>query len=129
MAHREVIHTPNAPAAIGSYSQAIKVGNTVYLSGQIPLDPDTLREVEGDELVQIRQAFNNLDAVIKAAGGTLNDLVKLNVYLVDLAHFAKVNEVMKERFTEPFPARAAIGVASLPRGAIVEVDGILVLPE
>ena len=128
-AQRHIIHTDQAPAAIGCYSQAVRVGHTVYLSGQIPLDPATGKEIEGDATVQIRQAFANLQAVIHAAGGTLNDLVKLNVYLTDLVHFGQVNAVMQELFTPPYPARAAIGVAALPRGVIVEVDGVLELPQ
>jgi reactive intermediate/imine deaminase len=123
---KTVISSPNAPAAIGTYSQAIKAGNTVYLSGQIPLDPKTMELVQGFE-EQTVQVFENLKAVIEAAGGTFKDVVKLNIFLTDLAHFAKVNEVMGRYFEQPYPARAAIGVASLPRGAQVEMDGILVL--
>lgn len=125
---RDTIHTEDAPAAIGTYSQAVRVGETVYLSGQIPLDPATGELVSDDPEAQVRQAFTNLRAVITASGGTLADIAKLNVYLVDLAHFALVNEVMDELFTAPFPARAALGVAALPRGAQVEVDAIVVLP-
>jgi reactive intermediate/imine deaminase len=120
------ISSPNAPAAIGTYSQAIKAGNTVYLSGQIPLDPQTLELVQGFE-EQTVQVFENLKAVIEASGGSFKDVVKLNIFLTDLSHFAKVNEVMGRYFEQPYPARAAIGVASLPRGAQVEMDGILVL--
>lgn len=127
MAEKTVIHTARAPAAIGTYSQAIRTGDTVYLSGQIPLDPATMELVEGDIERQITQVFDNLDAVCAAAGGALADLVKLNIYLVDLAHFPVVNEVMKRRFAEPYPARAAIGVSALPRGALVEMDGVLSL--
>lgn len=128
MSSREPISTDKAPAAIGTYSQAIASGGLVFLSGQIPLDPATMDLVAGDVRVQTRQVFDNLAAVAAAAGGKLNDLVKLTVYLVDLNDFATVNEVMSERFTEPFPARAAIGVSALPRGARVEVEGILVRP-
>ena len=121
------IHTARAPAAIGTYSQAVRAGDTVYLSGQIPLDPTTMKIVEGGPREQIVQVFENLAAVAEAAGGSLANAVKLTVYLTDLAHFALVNEIMAEYFTEPYPARAAIGVAQLPRGVAVEVDAILVL--
>jgi len=124
---REIITTAAAPAAIGTYSQAIKVGDTVYLSGQIPLVPKTMQLVQGDMRAQVEQVFANLRAVAEAAGGSLADLVKLNIYLTDLAHFPLVNEVMARHFKEPFPARAAIGVAALPKGAAVEADGVLVL--
>lgn len=124
---RKIIHTEAAPAAIGTYSQAVRVGNTVYLSGQIPLDPGTGELVQGDIRAEVERAFDNLAAVCEAAGGSFADLVKLQVYLTDLAHFGEVNAVMAERFSEPYPARAAIGVAQLPRGARVEVDGVLVL--
>lgn len=124
---RSVIQTDQAPAAIGTYSQAIKVGNTVYLSGQIPLDPKTMELVNSDVEAEIRQVFANLAAVCSASGGTLASLVKLNIYLTDLSCFAQVNSIMAEYFAEPFPARAAIGVAELPRGARVEMDGIVVL--
>jgi reactive intermediate/imine deaminase len=124
---KEPIHTKNAPAAIGPYSQAVRAGNTVYLSGQIPLDPKTMELVKGDIRAQIRQVFDNLAAVAEAAGGSLANAVRITVYLTDLANFPIVNEIMKEYCKEPFPARAAIGVAQLPRGAAVEVDGILVL--
>ena len=123
---KTVITSPNAPAAIGTYSQAIKAGNTVYLSGQIPLDPKTMELVQGFE-EQTVQVFENLKAVIEAAGGSFKDVVKLNIFLTDLSHFAKVNEVMGCFFVQPYPARAAIGVAALPRGAQVEMDGILVI--
>lgn len=126
---RQVIHTDHAPRAIGTYSQAIKVGNTVYLSGQIPLDPATMTLVDDNMEVQIRRVFDNLAAVAEAAGGTLGDIVKLNVFLTDLGHFPLVNEIMANYFSEPYPARAAIGVAALPRGAGVEMDAVLVLPE
>lgn len=124
---RTTVHTDAAPAAIGTYSQAVKVGSTVYLSGQIPLDPQTMEMVAGDIEVEIRQVFDNLSAVCVAAGGSLADLVKLNIFLTDLGCFGQVNSIMAEYFAEPYPARAAIGVASLPRGARVEMDGILVL--
>jgi reactive intermediate/imine deaminase len=124
---REIINTAAAPAAIGTYSQAVKIGDTVYLSGQIPLVPQTMQLVEGDMSAQIRQVFDNLQAVAKAAGGGLADIVKLNIYLTDLAHFPRVNEVMAAYFTEPYPARAAIGVASLPKGAAIEADAVMVV--
>jgi reactive intermediate/imine deaminase len=124
---KEPIHTTRAPAAIGTYSQAIRAGDTVYLSGQIPLDPKTMEIVKGDIRAQIRQVFDNLAAVAEAAGGSLADAVRLTVYLTDLANFPIVNEVMAEYCAEPYPARAAIGVAQLPRGAAVEVDGSLAL--
>lgn len=124
---KQPLHTPDAPAAIGPYSQAIRAGDTVYLSGQIPLDPKTMELVKGDMRVQIRRVFDNLAAVAKASGGSLDDAVRLTVYLTDLAHFPLVNEIMAEYCKQPYPARAAIGVAQLPRGAAVEVDGILVL--
>ena len=127
MSNRAVISTPSAPAAIGPYSQAVKVGSTVYLSGQIALDPQSMTMVEGDTEAEIRRVLDNLQAVARAAGGGLDDMAKLNVFLVDLANFATVNQVMSEYFQEPYPARAAIGVASLPRGASVEMDGILEL--
>lgn len=124
---REAIHTDAAPDAIGTYSQAMKVGDTVYLSGQIPLVPSTMEVVEGDMAAQIRQVFDNLQAVAKAAGGSLADIAKLNIFLTDLAHFALVNEIMADYFQQPYPARAAVGVASLPKGVPVEMDAILVL--
>lgn len=123
---RIIIATPDAPAAIGTYSQAIQVGDTVYLSGQIGLDPATMQLVDGID-AQIIRVLDNLKAVIGAAGGTLADIVKLNVFLTDLANFAKVNEAMSQYFSQPFPARAAIGVKELPRGALVEMDGVVVL--
>ena len=125
MSKREIIATDKAPAAIGTYSQAVKVGNTVYLSGQIPLDPATMNMVEGDIEANIVRVFENLKAVAEAAGGSLNDVVKLNVFLTDLGNFAKVNEVMARYFEQPYPARAAIGVAALPKGAPVEMDCVL----
>jgi reactive intermediate/imine deaminase len=121
------VATKLAPQAIGTYSQAIKAGNTVYLSGQIPLDPQTGELVTGDIEAQVRQVFENLRAVARAAGGDLASAVKLNVYLTDMGNFQTVNKVMAEYFAQPYPARAAIGVAALPRGTAVEVDGILVL--
>ena len=125
MSNRSVIKTDRAPAAIGTYSQAIKAGTTVYLSGQIPLDPATMELVDGDMEAQIRRVFDNLTAVCEAAGGGLADIVKLNIFLTDLSHFALVNEVMASYLQEPYPARAAIGVAALPKGAGVEMDGIM----
>ena len=123
---KTIVATSNAPAAIGTYSQAVKAGDTVYLSGQIGLDPAPMQMVEGFEAQTVR-VFENLKAVADAAGGSLADAVKLNIYLTDLANFAKVNEVMARYFAEPFPARAAVGVKELPRGALVEADAILVL--
>lgn len=119
-----IIQTDGAPAAIGTYSQAVKVGTTVYLSGQIGLDPVTMQMVESIE-AQIHRVFKNLKAVAEAAGGSLNDVVKLNIFLTDLSHFALVNTIMAEYFSQPFPARAAVGVASLPRAALVEADGVM----
>jgi len=124
---REIISTTQAPQAIGTYSQAVKTGTTVYLSGQIPLDPASMEIVEGDIGAQIRRVFDNLHAVATAAGGSLADIAKLNVYLVDLANFPVVNEVMADYFTEPYPARAAVGVAALPKGAGVEMDAVMEL--
>lgn len=123
---KQIIKTPDAPAAIGTYSQAVKAGNTVYLSGQIGLDPASMQLVEGIEN-QIHRVFQNLRAVAVASGGSLADVVKLNVFLTDLGHFAKVNEIMAQYFTEPYPARAAVGVASLPRAALVEADAVMVI--
>jgi reactive intermediate/imine deaminase len=124
---RTPIHTPHAPQAIGTYSQAVRARDTVYLSGQIPLDPATGELVTGDMEAQVRRVFENLKAVSAAAGADLSHIVKLTVYLTDLAHFALVNRVMAEYFTQPYPARAAVGVAALPKGAAVEMDGILAL--
>ncbi|MCW8824959.1 MAG: RidA family protein [Gammaproteobacteria bacterium] len=124
---REIIHTDKAPQAIGTYSQAVKVGSTVYLSGQIPLIPETMELVEGDMEAQIRRVFDNLSAVAAASGGTLASIAKLNIFLTDLSHFPLVNSVMAEYFQQPYPARAAIGVASLPKGAEVEMDGVMEL--
>lgn len=121
------ISTPDAPGAIGTYSQAVRAGNTVYLSGQIPLDPKTMELVPGDVEAQVRRVFDNLRAVARAAGGDLADAAKVNVYLTDLGNFQTVNKVMAEYFAPPYPARAAIGVAALPRGAAVEIDAVLVL--
>lgn len=127
MSNRAFIHTDNAPAAIGTYSQAVKVGNTVYLSGQIPLVPTTMEMVDGDFEAQVVQVFDNLSALCEAAGGTLQQIVKLNIFLTDLSHFAIVNEIMARYFVQPYPARAAIGVSELPKGSGVEMDGILVI--
>jgi reactive intermediate/imine deaminase len=124
---RQTIHTSHAPQAIGPYSQAVRAGDTVYLSGQIPLDPATMQLVSGDIEAEIRQVFENLKAVAAAAGGSLANAVKVNVFLTDLGHFAKVNEIMATYCTQPFPARAAIGVAQLPKGARVEIECVLYL--
>jgi reactive intermediate/imine deaminase len=124
---KKIIQTESAPKAIGTYSQAIKVAETVYLSGQIPLDPETMTLVDGDMRAQIARVIENISAVTSAAGGSLANIVKLNVYLTDLSHFVLVNEIMEEFFTQPYPARAAVGVASLPKGAAVEMDAIMVL--
>jgi len=124
---REIISTDQAPQAIGTYSQAVKVNSTVYLSGQIPLVPASMEVVEGDMRKQISQVFDNLQAVTKAAGGSLDKLVKVNIFLTDLNHFPLVNEVMAEYFSEPYPARAAVGVASLPKGVAVEMDAVMEL--
>ncbi|MBR0567948.1 RidA family protein [Azoarcus sp. L1K30] len=123
---RSIVSTPSAPAAIGTYSQAVKVGNTVYCSGQIGLDPVSMQMVEGFEAQTVR-VFDNLKAVAEAAGGSLADAVKLTIYLTDLSNFATVNAVMSRYFAEPYPARAAVGVKELPRGAVVEADAVLVL--
>ena len=124
---RTIIHTEHAPKAIGTYSLAVRVGNTVYVSGQIPLDPATGQLLSGDIEAEIRRVFDNLAAIAVAAGGSLANVVKLTVFLTDLAHFAKVNEIMASCFSEPYPARAAVGVAALPRGARVEMECILAL--
>lgn len=126
---RSIIQTDQAPAAIGPYSQAIRAGNTVYLSGQIPLRPDTMDLVTGDRQAEVEQVFSNLEAVCKAAGGSLAQIVKLNIFLTDLSDFNLVNECMQRFFNEPYPARAAIGVAALPKGACVEMDAIMVLED
>ncbi len=127
MTNKAIIHTAQAPAAIGTYSQAIKVNNTTYLSGQIPLDPVTMTLVDGDFAAQAHQVFKNLQAVCEAANGSLADIVKLNIYLTDLANFPVVNEVMAHYFKEPYPARAAIGISQLPKGALIEADGVMVV--
>lgn len=124
---REIIQTEQAPQAIGTYSQAVKVGNTVYLSGQISLVPETMVLVTGDIEQQIRRVFDNLKAVASAAGGQLSDIVKLNIFLTDLSHFATVNQVMSEYFPQPYPARAVVGVAELPKGSEVEMDAVMVM--
>ncbi len=125
---KTIIHTDHAPAAIGAYSQAVRAGDTVYLSGQIPLVPETMTLIsDTDFAAQSHQVFKNLRAVCEAAGGSLDDIVKINAYLTDLSHFATFNEVMAQYFTKPYPARAAVGVASLPRGALVEAEGVMVL--
>jgi reactive intermediate/imine deaminase len=124
---RQTIHTSHAPQAIGPYSQAVRAGDTVYLSGQIPLDPATMQLVSGDIEAEIRRVFENLKAVAEASGGSLANAVKVNVFLTDLGHFAKVNEIMATYCTQPFPARAAVGVAQLPRGARVEIECVLYL--
>jgi reactive intermediate/imine deaminase len=125
--NRQIISTPDAPAAIGTYSQGVRVGSTVYVSGQIPLDPATMQLVSGDIDAEIRRVLDNLAAVAKAAGGNLNDAVKVTVFLTDLAHFGRVNEIMAAYFQQPYAARAAVGVAALPRGARVEMECILSL--
>ncbi len=124
---REIIATDKAPQAIGTYSQAVKVGDTVYLSGQIPLLPETMELVAGDMEAQIRRVFDNLAAVCAAAGGSLADIAKLNIFLTDLSHFPLVNQVMASYFQQPYPARAAVGVAALPKGAAVEMDAVMVV--
>ena len=126
---KEIIQTDNAPQAIGTYSQAVKMDNNVYLSGQIPLDPETMTLVDGDISAQIRQVFDNLLAIVQAANGDFFDVVKLNVYLTDLSDFPIVNEIMAEYFVQPYPARAVIGVAALPKDAAVEIDAIMVRRE
>jgi reactive intermediate/imine deaminase len=126
---KTIISTPLAPQAIGTYSQAVKIDNTVYLSGQIPLNPDTMNVVDGDISVQICRVFDNLKAVAEAAGGNLSDIVKLNVFLTDLNNFPIVNEIMAEYFNQPYPARAAVGVAALPKGVAVEMDAIMMIEE
>jgi reactive intermediate/imine deaminase len=124
---RKVIHTDKAPHAIGTYSQAVQVGDSVYLSGQIPLVPESMEMVEGNMEAQIRRVFDNLSAVASAAGGSLADIAKLNIFLTDLAHFPLVNQVMTDYFQEPYPARAAVGVSALPKDAQVEMDAVMVL--
>ena len=127
MLNKSIIHTDQAPAAIGTYSQAVKVANTIYLSGQIPLIPETMELVEGGFAEQAEQMFKNLSAVCEAGGGSLEDIVKLNIYLLDLANFPIINEVMSKYFKQPYPARAAIGISQLPKNALVEADGIMVV--
>ena len=127
MTNKAIISTEHAPSAIGTYSQAIKVNNTVYLSGQIPLDPVTMAMVEGDFAAEAHQVFKNLRAVCEASNGNLGDIVKLNIYLTDLSNFAVVNEVMSQYFSAPYPARAAIGINQLPKNALIEADGIMVI--
>ncbi|MGI9293773.1 MAG: RidA family protein [Pseudomonadales bacterium] len=127
MSNKAIIHTDQAPQAIGPYSQAVKVNGTVYLSGQIPFQPDTMELIDGDIEAQATQVFKNLQAVAIAAGGTLNDMVKLNISLTDLNDFTTVNEVMGRFLAEPYPARACVGVATLPKGAAIEIEGIMVL--
>jgi reactive intermediate/imine deaminase len=124
---KQIISTPQAPAAIGTYSQAVRVGNTIWVSGQIPLDPATKELIKGDVEAQVRRVFENLKAIVTAAGAGFDDVVKVTVFLIDLSHFALVNKVMAEYFREPYPARAAVGVAALPRGAEVEVECIVAL--
>lgn len=124
---RQIITTNDAPAAVGTYSQAVRVGDTVYLSGQIPLDPATMQLIDSSPEHMIRRVFDNLAAVCKAAGGSLQDIVKLNVFLTDLGWFGEVNEIMAQYFQAPYPARAAVGVASLPKGAQVEMEAVMVL--
>jgi reactive intermediate/imine deaminase len=128
MSNKTIIQTPDAPAAIGTYSQAVRVDHTVYLSGQIGLDPATMQMVDGID-AQIHRVFQNMRAVTVAAGGSMDDVVKLNVFLTDLGNFARVNEIMATYFHQPYPARAAVGVASLPRGALVEADGVMYLQD
>lgn len=125
---QQIISTDEAPAAIGTYSQAVKVGTAVYLSGQIPLVPATMEMVSDDFSEQAEQVFKNLSAVCEAAGGEINDMVKVNIFLMDLGNFAKVNEIMAKYFNQPYPARAAVQVAGLPRGAQIEIDGVMELP-
>lgn len=127
MSNRQTINTSNAPWAIGTYSQAVKKGTTVYISGQIPLEPETMELVEGDFKTQARQCFQNLQAVAEASGGSLNDAAKVTVYLTSMSNFSEVNEVMAEFFSEPYPARAALGVNELPKGVPVEVEAVLEL--
>lgn len=126
---KSIIQTDRAPQAIGTYSQAVKSGRTVYLSGQIPLVPETMEMVSDDFAAQAKQVFENVKAVCEAAGGDMNDLAKVNIFLTDLGHFATVNEIMSQYFNQPYPARAAIGVKELPKGAQIEIDGVMELPE
>jgi reactive intermediate/imine deaminase len=129
MANKQIISTSNAPSAIGAYSQAVRTGNTVYISGQIPLDPVTMEVVGGGFEAEARRVFENLKGVAEASGGGLNDVVRATIYMLDLSHFAKVNEIMAEYFDEPYPARAAVGVAQLPKGVAIEMDAILDLSD
>jgi reactive intermediate/imine deaminase len=129
MADKQIISTTAAPSAIGAYSQAVRTGNTVYISGQIPLDPKTMEVVEGGFEAEARRVFDNLKAVAVATGGNLNDVVRATIYMLDLANFAKVNEIMSEYFDQPYPARAAVGVAQLPKGVSIEIDAIMDLSE
>jgi reactive intermediate/imine deaminase len=126
---KSVINTDKAPQAIGTYSQAIKCGTTVYLSGQIPLVPETMQIVSEDFEMQAKQVFSNIQAVCEAAGGSTNDLAKVNIFLTDLGNFAKVNEIMSQYFSQPYPARAAVQVSALPKGVQIEIDGVMALPE
>ncbi len=126
---KSVIHTDKAPAAIGTYSQAIKSGTTVYLSGQIPLVPETMEVISEDFAEQAHQVFKNVSAVCKAAGGSTNDLAKVNIFLTDLSKFATVNEIMSQYFEQPYPARAAVQISALPKGVQIEIDGVMELPE
>ena len=126
---KAIIHTDKAPQAIGTYSQAVKAGNTVYLSGQIPLVPETMEMVSEDFAEQAHQVFKNLQAVCEAAGGSLQDLAKVNIFLIDLGNFAVVNDIMSQYFSTPYPARAAVGVAQLPKGSQIEIDGVMEMPE
>ncbi len=128
MANKKTIQTPDAPAAIGTYSQAVRVDHTVYLAGQIGLDPTSMQMVEGID-AQIHRVFQNMRAVATAAGGSMDDMVKINIFLTDLGNFARVNEIMATYFHQPYPARAAVGVASLPRGALIEADGVMYLQD
>ena len=127
MTNKAIISTTAAPQAIGTYSQAVKTSGTVYLSGQIPLDPDTMTLVDGGFPEQARQVFRNLAAVCEAGGGSLQDMVKVNIYLTDMGNFAALNEIMAEFFAEPYPARAAVEVGALPKGALIEIDGVMVI--
>ncbi len=129
MANKQIISTTNAPGAIGAYSQAVRTGNTVYISGQIPLDPATMEVVEGGFEAEARRVFENLKGVAEASGGSLNDVVRATIYMLDLSNFAKVNEIMAEYFDEPYPARAAVGVAQLPKDVAIEMDAILDLSD
>lgn len=126
---KSIIQTDNAPQAIGTYSQAVKAGTTVYLSGQIPLVPSSMEIISDDFAAQATQVFENIKAVCEAAGGTTNDLVKVNIFLTDLGNFAQVNEIMAQYFSQPYPARAAIEISALPKGAQIEIDGVMELPE